>query len=135
MNRGGVIAAAVVGAAIAVPAAFHFGTQLLVRAGSDPGMTSHNIQASPSLRPTAENPYAGFWKVDCGDDFGLAIAAAGKGMYSVSFCGPGGCFKPGTYRPDTTLLNDSDYAVDAADQIGVKGRGGSFTAYVRCSPK
>jgi hypothetical protein len=32
----------------------------------------------------------GMWKSDCSDDFGFQIKFAGKGLYSVSFCGPTG---------------------------------------------
>ncbi len=86
---------------------------------------------------TADFPYAGFWKAhDCTASFGLAISPAGKpGLYSVSFCGPGGCFKPGTYRPDTTLVNDEKYWVIDLNTIEVSGcgkRAGQFARYVRC---
>jgi hypothetical protein len=84
---------------------------------------------------TAEHPFAGFWKrPGCGDNFGLAIAPAGPGVYSVSFCGPGGCFKPGAYRPNTGLVGDAAYRVVDADAIEVRGREG-FSAYVRCKAR
>ncbi len=86
---------------------------------------------------SADHPYAGFWKpYDCTPAYGLAISpAASPGLYSVSFCGPGGCFVPGTYRPDTTLVNDEKYWVIDLNTIEVRGCGKlaySATRYVRC---
>ena len=68
------------------------------------------------------HPYAGFWKSDgaCRDNFGLAIAPAGPDLYSVSFCGPGGCFKPGTYRPDTPLTGDANCHIISEQAIEVR---------------
>lgn len=86
---------------------------------------------------SADHPFAGFWKpYDCTKPWGLAIAPAGSpGLYSVSFCGPGGCFEPGTYRPNTTLVNDASmYWVIDPDTIEVKKCDGTeqATRYVRC---
>jgi hypothetical protein len=67
----------------------------------DRSKNSLNIHLSGEITPTAGHPYAGFWKENCSKESGLAIAHAGRGLYSVSFCGPGGCFKPGAYRPNT----------------------------------
>jgi hypothetical protein len=93
-------------------------------------------EAELAAVPSAQFPYAGFWKPeDCTVDFGLAISPAGSpGLYSVSFCGPGGCFAPGTYRPDTTLVNDDKYWVIDANTIEVRKGDGSGQAYryVRC---
>jgi len=81
---------------------------------------------------SASHPFAGFWKDGhCIDDFGLAIAPAGDKLYSVSFCGPGGCFEPGTYRPNTALVNDPEYRVLDKDTIEVSGSDG-FARYIRC---
>lgn len=94
-------------------------------------------EAELTAIPTADHPYAGFWKSnDCTDRWGLAISpSSSPGLYSVSFCGPGGCFTPGTYRPETTLTNDEKYWVIDVNTIEVGGCGkfeGSFTRYVRC---
>lgn len=100
---------------------------------------SHDLSREAELTAvaTADFPYAGFWKShDCTASFGLAISPAGKpGLYSVSFCGPGGCFTPGTYRPNTTLVNDEKYWVIDLNTIEVGGCGkfaGQFARYVRC---
>lgn len=95
----------------------------------DPGRDSTNI--TDFLEPDPAYPYIGFWKTNCADNFGLSIAKAGDGLYSVSFCGPGGCFKPGTYRPNTALVDDSDYTIVNDTTIQVKGRDG-FLTYRKC---
>jgi hypothetical protein len=81
------------------------------------------------------HPYAGFWKrPGCSDNFGLAIAPAGAETYSVSFCGPGACAKPGSHLPDTKLAGDPDYRIIDKDTIDVRGTDG-FSQYVRCEKR
>jgi hypothetical protein len=49
------------------------------------------IEDSPGKADLSKN-FAGFWKTKCSDTFGLRIKAANQpGMYTVTFCGPGGC--------------------------------------------
>ena len=93
----------------------------------------HERRAEIEAIATADHPYAGFWKrPDCSNEFGLAISPAGRrGWYSVSFCGPGGCFTPGTYRPNTRLVGDKLYRILEKDTIEVRSRDG-FVRYVRC---
>ncbi|MEG4025531.1 tetratricopeptide repeat protein, partial [Microcoleus sp. S13C4] len=92
-----------------------------------------NRNAEKLAVPSQSHPLAGFWKSgDCSHDFGLAIAPAGEGLYSISFCGPGGCFVPGTYRPNSPLVGDRSYRVVNNNTIDVEGRDG-FTRYIRCS--
>jgi hypothetical protein len=74
----------------------------------------------------------GFWKDQCEDDFGLKIEPAAGGQYSISFCGPGGCFEPGTYRPNSPIFGDEAYRVIDANTIEVLG-GDGFAKYRRCS--
>ena len=82
--------------------------------------------------PSAAYPLAGFWKVGgCSDRWGLAIAPAGNGYYSVSFCGPGGCFAPGSYRPNSRLVGDANYRVLDVNTLEIRGADG-FIRYVRC---
>jgi hypothetical protein len=84
---------------------------------------------------TSKHPYAGFWKQsECTDRFGLAIAPAESTLYSVSFCGPGGCFVPGTYRPNTQLVGDPNYRIINKDTIEVRTALG-FSKYVRCDKR
>ncbi len=75
------------------------------------------------------HPFAGFWKADLSDNFGLAIGSYGEGKYYVSFCGPGGCFAKGNYRPITALTNDPEYRIIDKDTIEVHGTG--WTQYHR----
>ncbi len=74
---------------------------------------------------------AGFWKDHCEDDFGLKIEPAGGELYSISFCGPGGCFEPGTYRPNSPIFGDASYRVKDAGTLEVLG-GDGFSIYYRC---
>ena len=96
----------------------------------------HSREAELTAIPSADFPYAGFWKEnDCTAGFGLAISPAGSpGLYSVSFCGPGGCFAPGTYRPNTTLINDEKYWVIDVNTMEVRGckEFSAFARFVRC---
>jgi len=97
-----------------------------IRTGQD---STHDPtrEAERTAIPSASHPMAGFWKQGCDQDFGLAIAPAGGGMYSVSFCGPGGCFKPGTYRPNTPLVGDEAYEIVGLDTLKVYGHFGWST--------
>ena len=91
--------------------------------------------AEKAAVPSTTHPYAGFWKQPgCADRFGLAIAPAEGALYSVSFCGPGGCFERGTYRPNTKLVGDSAYRIIDKDTIEVRTAVG-FSRYVRCAQR
>lgn len=75
---------------------------------------------------------AGFWKTACDDGFGVKIEHAGGDLYSLSFCGPGGCFAPGTWRPNSPIFGDKAYGVLGADAIQLPF-GEGFQTYHRCS--
>lgn len=93
---------------------------------------SGDFTAEQSAIRTQEYPLAGFWKApNCSVNYGLAIASVGNKLYSVTFCGPGGCYKPGTYRPNTPIIGDDAYRVIDANKIEVGTPSGNF-AYVRC---
>jgi hypothetical protein len=90
-------------------------------------------QSLPAPPATESHPFAGFWKDGhCNDEFGLSIAPAGPKMYSVSFCGPGGCFEPGTYRPNTPIVGDPAYQVIDNNTLGISTQDGTFQRYSRC---
>ena len=91
---------------------------------------SIDVPQWPAGRP--KPMLAGFWKDHCEDDFGLKIEPAGGEQYSISFCGPGGCFEPGTYRPNSPIFGDQAYRVIDADTIEVLG-GDGFSTYYRCA--
>lgn len=86
------------------------------------------------LQTPPSHPLSGFWKDGhCDEDFGLFIAPAGDKLYSVSFCGPGGCFEPGTYRPNTPIVGDPQYQFVSENEIGIGSANGSFQRYIRCT--
>ena len=92
----------------------------------DSNKTSANIQNF--LEPDENYPFIGFWKKNCSDNYGLAIEKAGDGLYSVSFCGPGGCMKSET---NTSLTNNPAYRIIDENTIEVKEKKG-FSRYHRC---
>jgi hypothetical protein len=54
--------------------------------------------------------FTGFWKWHCSDDWGVQIKRQTENLFSVSFCvGPGGCFEPGTWMPNTPIVGDPQY--------------------------
>ena len=91
------------------------------------------VASLTAMGANAQSSFAGFWKVSCEDAFGLQIEPTAAGLYSVSFCGPGGCFEPGTYRPDTRITDDPSYKVVNQITIIVKGRNGNEITYTRCT--
>lgn len=83
--------------------------------------------------PDGTKDFTGFWKEACEQDFGLQIKPVEPGgMYSVSFCGPGGCFDPDTYRRNTYVSGDKSYEVVTQDEIKVRGSDG-WSSYRKCS--
>jgi hypothetical protein len=76
-------------------------------------------------------PFIGFWKMDCSDQVGIAIDQAGDELYSVTFCGPGGCFKPGDYRPNTTIVGDPAYVIVDENTLDLEGKN-TWLRYTRC---
>jgi hypothetical protein len=78
--------------------------------------TSRTVQAE--LDPDPSLPYIGFWKIDCGDDFGIAIQKAATDAYFVRFCGPGGCVGK-TRFTRTNLVGDPRYRILDYDTIEV----------------
>lgn len=92
-------------------------------------LRAEDSPAWPINRPKPN--LVGFWKDHCEDGHGLKIEPAGGELYSISFCGPGGCFEPGTYRPNSAIVGDDSYRVIDADTIEVLG-GDGFSKYYRC---
>ena len=80
---------------------------------------------------SAEYPLAGFWKEQATNDWGMAIAPVRNGRYSISFCGQGGCFEPGTYRSNSKIYGDKWYKVIDANTIEIRDRDGRFDPYYR----
>jgi hypothetical protein len=53
--------------------------------------------------------FTGFWKWNCSQDWGVQIKKQPGNLFSVSFCGPGGCFEPGQWMPNTPIVGDPRY--------------------------
>lgn len=106
---------------------------ITIKWGSGATHDSERIAEKTAI-PSTSHPMAGFWKSSPDDNFGLAIAPAEAKLYSVSFCGPGGCFKPGTYRRNTPLMGDEDYKVVSNDTLLVRGQDG-WSTYKRASSR
>src|SRR5258706_6033311 len=78
--------------------------------------------------------FTGFWKTSCDDAFGLQIMPFGDdGKYSVIFCGPGGCGKPGEDGRNTFIAKDPHYTVVSEGELKVRNNDGSWDAYSRCT--
>lgn len=89
-----------------------------------------NWHIEREARKTKTHPLGGFWKRKTKHEFGLAIGPAEDGKYFISFCGPGGCFEKGTYRQNSTIIDDPLYRVIDDNTIEVEGKKG-FSRYVR----
>jgi len=76
--------------------------------------------------------FTGFWKTYCTDAFGIQIKQQQTQTYSVSFCGPGGCFEPGTWMPNTTIEGDPDYRVIDVKTIELK-QGSRWQRFTKCT--
>lgn len=77
--------------------------------------------------------YTGFWKRKCSDGFGVQIKLAENQLYSVSFCGPGGCFEPGKWTPNTRIEGDPKYKVNSPTELGIKrSDSDEYFMYVKC---
>jgi hypothetical protein len=78
--------------------------------------------------------YTGFWKTDCKDGFGVQIKPVGNQMYSVSFCGPGGCFEPGEWMPNTPIEGDPNYKVISPEKVAIrKDAKLDYFTYIKCT--
>lgn len=78
--------------------------------------------------------YTGFWKVDCSDGFGIQIKLTENKLYTVSFCGPGGCFSPGCWMPNTRIEGDQKYKIISPNKLEIKRMDdGDFFTYVKCT--
>ena len=99
----------------------------------DPQLTSRTIHASGLVTATDAHPWAGFWKLSCKDEFGLAFIAAKPSLYSILFCGPFACSRPGTFQPDSAIKGDPIYRLDDTNQIGILDRNSNFRLHVRCA--
>jgi len=84
--------------------------------------------AFPASVVAQETTFTGFWKGQCTDAFGLQIKPVDERLWSVSFCGVGGCFGPGQWAPNTTITGDPSYKIIDQQTIEFKGK-----RYTKCS--
>ena len=91
------------------------------------------IENSPG-EPDLSLNLAGFWKESCTDTFGLRIKPVDKpGMYTVTFCGPGGCGDEQNERK-TFIKGDKRYNIVSATVLQV-GAQENRSTYMKCSDK
>ena len=104
----------------------------IIEAIRNPPDPNWHIEKQAKLSKT--HPLGGFWKKNQKHDHGLAIGKAPEGLYFISFCGPGGCFEKGVYRPNSTIEGDPAYRVIDKNTIEVKGKIG-FEKYTRAKAR
>lgn len=76
--------------------------------------------------------FTGFWKVKCTDAFGLQIKQQPGNLFSVTFCGPGGCVSPGKWTPNTRIVGDPKYRVINATTFEIQTAQG-WNRYTKCT--
>lgn len=82
----------------------------------------------------AENKkFTGFWKEDCTDAFGVQIKPYDGQLYSVSFCGPGGCFEPGEWMSNTAIIDDPNYRIINDNLIEIYRGKNRWDRYQKCT--
>jgi hypothetical protein len=77
--------------------------------------------------------FTGFWKARCSDAFGVQIRKQAGNLFSVSFCGPGGCFDPGAWMPNTTVAGDPQYHIYNPTTIAIQHGEGYWQTYAKCT--
>ena len=93
-----------------------------------------NWHIEKQAKSSKSHPLGGFWKINQKHNHGLAIGKASKDLYYISFCGPGGCFEKGIYRPNSTIEGDPNYRVIDKNTIEVNGKKG-FERYTRAKAR
>jgi hypothetical protein len=77
--------------------------------------------------------FTGFWKARCSDAFGVQIKKQTGNLFSVSFCGPGGCFDPGAWMPNTPVAGDPQYHIYNPTMIAIQHGDDSWQTYTKCT--
>lgn len=76
--------------------------------------------------------FTGFWKEHCSDAFGVQIKKQTENLFSVSFCGPGGCFEPGTWEPNTPIVGDPHFRLINPATVAMQ-HGDGWQTYTKCT--
>ena len=88
-----------------------------------------NRTASAKSEPV---DFTGFWKWRCSDAWGVQIKKQTGDLFSVSFCGPGGCAEPGTWMPNTPIAGDSKYRVITPTTLEMR-HGDGWDTLIKCT--
>jgi hypothetical protein len=91
--------------------------------------------ACNSRRESVKNippEFTGFWKWRCSDAWGVQIKKQTGNLFSVSFCGPGGCFEPGTWMPNTPIDGDPKYHYINPTTLAIQ-HGDGWQTLTRCT--
>jgi hypothetical protein len=78
--------------------------------------------------------FTGFWKWHCSDAWGVQIKKQTGNLFSVSFCGPGGCFEPGAWMPNTPIVGDPRYNSINPTTLAIQ-HGDGWQTLTRCATK
>jgi hypothetical protein len=84
-------------------------TQFLVLVSYVSLLTFACSNRTEQVKSSKPPDFTGFWKGRCSDAFGVQIKQQTGKLFSVSFCGPGGCFDPGSWMPNTPIVGDPQY--------------------------
>jgi len=105
-------------------------TQFLVLVSSLCFLTACTNRTEPvkSMPPN----FTGFWKERCTDAFGVQIRKQTENLFSVSFCGPGGCFEPGTWMPNTPIVGDPKYKLINPITLEIQ-HGDGWQRFTKCT--
>ena len=76
--------------------------------------------------------FTGFWKWSCSDAFGVQIKQQTAELFSVSFCGPGGCFEPGSWMPNTPIVGDPQYHSISPTTLAIR-HGDGWQTLTKCT--
>lgn len=83
--------------------------------------------------PDPSMDFTGFWKSKCENNFGLQIMHLGTdGMYSIAFCGPGGCDSVEEARK-TFITGDKHFELVSEDELIEIRSSGNRDRSVRCT--
>lgn len=82
--------------------------------------------------PDRTKDFTGFWKEKCENAFGLQVKRGSDGMYSIVFCGPGGCGDDADARR-TFITGDKRFEVVSEDELVEVSRNGDRERIYRCT--
>jgi hypothetical protein len=100
----------------------------MIQNPSDCGSTKNEQIGTAKRQPD----FTGFWKTRCSNAFGVQIKKQTGNLFSVSFCGPGGCFDPGAWIPNTPIAGDPQYHIYDPTTIAIQ-HGNGWQTYTKCT--